>query len=60
MTCDAGCNGDQVCVCNCMQGLGAQHAAAYLALRRCVDGCTGNLQCIAKNCDAQLRRCRAE
>ena len=60
MTCDATCNGNQVCVCSCLQGLAPAHAAAYLALRRCVDGCAGNMQCIAKSCDAQLRRCRAE
>lgn len=60
MTCDAPCNGNQVCVCNCLQGLAPAHAAAYLALRRCVDSCSGNMQCIAKNCDSQLRRCRAE
>jgi hypothetical protein len=60
MDCESSCGGDQVCVCQCIQGLAPAHAAALLGLRGCAGPCRGNTACIAKNCDAQIRRCRAQ
>lgn len=60
MDCESSCGGDQVCVCQCIQGLAPAHAAALLGLRGCAAPCRGNTACIAKNCDAQIRRCRAQ
>ena len=60
MDCESSCGGDQVCVCQCIQGLAPSHAAALLGLRGCAAPCRGNTACIAKNCDAQIKHCRAQ
>jgi len=60
MDCESSCAGNQVCVCTCIQGLAPNRAAALLGLRGCAAPCRGNTSCIAKNCDAQIRRCRAQ
>jgi serine/threonine-protein kinase len=60
MDCESSCGGNQVCVCQCIQGLAPAHAAALLGLRGCAAPCRGDTACIAKNCDAQIRRCRAQ
>jgi hypothetical protein len=60
MDCESSCGGDQVCVCRCIQGLSPAHAAPLLGLRGCAAPCRGDTACIAKNCDAQIKRCRAQ
>jgi serine/threonine protein kinase len=60
MDCESRCGGDQVCVCTCIQGLAPNRAAALLGLRGCAAPCRGDTACIAKTCDAQINRCRAQ
>lgn len=60
MDCESSCGGDQVCVCQCVQGLAPVHAAALLGLRGCAAPCRGDTACIARHCDAQVKRCRAQ
>ncbi len=60
MDCESSCGGNQVCVCNCIQGLAPNRSAALLGLRGCAAPCRGDTACIAKNCDPQIRRCRAQ
>jgi len=60
MDCESSCGGNQVCVCNCITGLAPSRSAALLGLRGCAAPCRGDTACIAKNCDAQIRRCRGQ
>ncbi|MBV8758018.1 MAG: protein kinase [Deltaproteobacteria bacterium] len=60
MDCESSCGGNQVCVCNCIQGLAPNRSAALLGLRGCAAPCRGDTACIAKTCDPQIRRCRAQ
>ena len=60
MDCESSCGGNQVCVCGCITGLAPNRSAALLGLRGCAAPCRGDTACIAKNCDAQIRRCRGQ
>jgi serine/threonine-protein kinase len=59
MECETACHGDARCICGCIGGVSPRHAAALLGYNGCALSCR-DADCVARQCEPQLRSCRME